>query len=73
MINKKGKYELYYPKHSQDMNYHLIDTDDMIDYLIDICDVTDDKKDLEYLLWDDLKSLNDIEYIKSYSWKRIKD
>ena len=72
LISKKEGYKLYYPQHSWDMNYHLLDEQERKIYLIDICDVYDEEDEAEEeggLLWNDLKSLIDIDYIKEYSWK----
>ena len=75
MIAKKNGFKLYAPEHSQDMNYHLVDDENMIDYLIDICDVYDeeDEEFEEYggLIWADLKSLNDIDEILIYAWRKL--
>lgn len=72
LINKREGYKLYYPYNSWDMNYHLLDEQERKIYLIDICDVYDEEDEVAEeggLLWDDLKSLIDIDYIKEFSWK----
>lgn len=75
LINKREGYKLYYPYNSWDMNYHLLDEQERKIYLIDICDVYDEEDETEEeggLLWNDLKDLIDINYIKEFSWKVIK-
>ena len=71
METKKKNYSLYGPQNSWDMNYHLLDDKKKIEYLIDICDVTDDlnEKD-EYLHIETLLKLEDIDEILNYVWKQ---
>ena len=76
LISARGKYLLYRPYNSQDMNYHLVDTEEGLDYLIDICDVYD-VDDEGYgecgLSWEELKGLEDMDTILAYSWKVVED
>lgn len=75
LINSKKGYKLYRPYNSWDMNYHLIDTLDQVDYLIDICDIYDTLEDaLEYggITWSELKGLEDIPELIAISWKSNK-
>jgi hypothetical protein len=54
------------------MNYHLLDDNKKIEYLIDICDVTDDENDKDGGLYiKTLLNLEDIDEILSYVWKEI--
>lgn len=74
IIKRKGKYMLLYPANAWDMNYHLVDEEMGIDYLIDICDVYDveditDEENFSGLRWNDFKELVDIDDIKTYAWK----
>ena len=55
------------------MNYHLVSENEGLDYLIDICDVYEDRDEMEEhggLMWDDLKELADIEEILPYAWQK---
>lgn len=71
MKTVKKNYMLYAPQNSWDMNYHLLDNDKEIEYLIDIDDVSDDENDengglfIETLL--ELKNINEI---LTYVWKK---
>lgn len=71
METKKKNYNLYGPQHSWDMNYHLLEDGKKIEYLIDICDVTNDinEKD-EYLHIETLLNLTDIDEILMHAWKK---
>ena len=77
IIKRKGKYMLLYPANAWDMNYHLVDTEEDKDYLIDICDVYDveditDVENFSGLRWEEFKELVDVDDIKTYAW-RIND
>ena len=67
MINSKNGFTLHYPLNCWDMNYHLIDDKSGDDYLIDICDISDD----DDYSWEKLKALEDIDEIKELAWKII--
>ncbi len=70
MKPKKENYTLYGPQNSWDMNYHLLDDDKKIEYLIDIRDVTNDETDDDgFLHVETLLSLEDIDTILFYAWK----
>ena len=70
MKTKKENYNLYAPQNSWDMNYHLLDTEKNIEYLIDIDEVTNDENDEEGGLFiKTLLELKDIDEILSYVWK----
>ena len=69
METKKKNYSLYGPQNSWDMNYHLLDSDKKIEYLIDIDDVTNDENG-EGLHIETLLNLEDIDEILSYVWKQ---
>jgi hypothetical protein len=76
MIKEKGDFKLLRPFNSWDMNYHLVDTKNELDHLIDIEDVyskyeVDDMEVFEGLLWEVLKELDDIEYIMEFVWRTI--
>ena len=71
MTTKKQNYKLYAPQHTWDMNYHLLDDNKKIEYLIDINDVTDDAND-DGLYIKTLLNLEDIDEILSYVWKKEK-
>jgi len=76
VIKTKDNYMLLYPLNSSDMNYHLIDTENELDYLIDIDDVyeeseIDDPEEFSGLHWESFKELEDIENILEYSWKTL--
>ena len=69
MKTDRKDYILYAPQNSWDTNYHLIDDKNKIEYLIDICDVTDDINDEDgYLHIEILLNLEDIEEILMYAW-----
>ncbi len=70
MINSKNGFTLHYPLNCWDMNYHLIDDNAGNDYLIDICDISDEDDD-NYYSWEKLKALEDIDEIKELAWKII--
>lgn len=77
VINEKGDFKLLSPFNSWDTNYHLVDTKNDLDHLIDIGDVckeseVEDKEDFGGLLWEELKELGDIDYILEFSWKTVK-
>lgn len=68
-INRKN-FTLYAPQNSWDTNYHLLDSDKEIEYLIDIDDVTNDLNDENGGLYiETLLNLEDIEEILMYVWK----
>ena len=70
MTTNKENYTLYGPQNSWDMNYHLLDDDKKIEYLIDIDDVTDNENDKDGGLFiETLLELKDIDTILSYVWK----
>ena len=70
MKTQKQNYTLYGSQHSWDMNYHLLDNEKKIEYLIDISDVTDDENDEDGGLYiETLLNLEDMEEILSYVWK----
>ena len=73
-ISKKDGFILTSPKNSWDMNYHLIDFDNRIDYLIDIDDVFDTYEEMEEnevcgVLYSELVSLDNIDELIEISWK----
>ena len=71
MNTKKQNYNLYAPQHAWDMNYHLLDNQKKIEYLISIDDVTDDENDEDGGLYiKTLLNLDEIEEILSYVWKK---
>lgn len=71
MATKKQNYNLYAPQHAWDMNYHLLDDNKKIEYLISIDDVTDDENDEDGGLYiKTLLDLEDIDEILSYVWKK---
>ena len=75
LINKlktqKQNYNLYAPQHAWDMNYHLLDNQKKIEYLISIDDVADDENDEDGGLYiKTLLNLDEIEEILSYVWKK---
>lgn len=77
IIKREGKYMLLYPANAWDMNYHLVDTEEDKDYLIDICDVYDaeditDVENFSGLRWEEFKELVGVDDIKTYAW-RIND
>ena len=65
-------YILTKPLNTWDTNYHLYDTLNNIEYLIDVDDVGSDDSDLEYciILFNDLLELDPI-YLIDYSWKEF--
>ena len=65
-------YILTKPSNTWDTNYHLYDTLNNIEYLIDIDDVGYDESDSEYctILFNDLLELDPI-YLIEYSWKEF--
>lgn len=67
MSTELKNYKLYGPQHSWDTNYHLLDNEKKIEYLIDIDDVTNDESD-EGLYIETLLNLADIEEILTYAW-----
>ena len=44
VINEKGDYKLLRPFNSWDMNYHLVNTKEGVDHLIDIGDVYEESE-----------------------------
>lgn len=72
LIKEKDGHRLYGNMNTWDTNYHLIDEYGN-DYLIDIGDVATNEEDYEEyelsIMWEDLKELWDIEYIKEIAWK----
>ena len=75
IVEQKGNFILQKPLSSWDMNYHLWDKENKIDYLISIDDVADDLNELEenedlLITWEALRTLEDIEAIKEISWKQ---
>lgn len=73
-IKEKDGYTLFRPMNTWDTNYHLVDNKGN-DYLIDTCDVHDTLDDTEEyggVTWKELSTLEDIEYIKDWAWKKIK-
>ena len=76
VIKEKGDFKLLRPFNSWDTNYHLVDTKNDLDHLIDICDVyeeseVEDKEEFDGLYWEQLKELDDIDYIMGFVWKTI--
>ena len=70
MKKTKKNYVLYAPQNTWDMNYHLLDNDKEIEYLIDIDDVTDNEDDEDGGLFiKTLLELKDIDEILAYVWK----
>ena len=71
MITTKKNYTLYAPRNTWDMNYHILDKNKRVEYLIDICDVTNDENDENECLYiQTLLALDDIYKILSYAWKQ---
>ena len=72
VIKDEGAYILTKPMNSWDTNYHLYDTLNNIEYLIDLDDVGSDVSDLEYclILFNDLLEL-DLNDLIEYSWKEL--
>lgn len=70
VITDQKDFVLTYPLNTWDTNYHLYDTLNNIEYLIDIDDVGSDDSDMEYcsILFNDLIELDPI-YLIEYSWK----
>lgn len=73
-----GRYVLTKPQNTWDMNYHLIDTHNNIEYLVDIDDIgyndydtySDDELDCIYIFYSDMLDLdNNIDMIIETSWK----
>ena len=76
VIKEKGDFKLLRPFNSWDTNYHLVDTKNDLDHLIDICDVyeeseVEDKEEFDGLYWEQLKELDDIDYIMGFVWRTI--
>ncbi len=67
MKTQKQNYTLYGSQHSWDMNYHLLDNQKKIEYLISTDDVTDDEYEGLYI--ETLLNLDDMDEILSYVWK----
>lgn len=72
VIKDEGAYILTKPMNTWDTNYHLYDTLDKVEYLIDLDEVGSDENDLEYcsILFDDLIEL-DLNDLIEYSWKEF--
>lgn len=74
IISENKEYLLKGPFNTWDMNYHLIEKETGLEYLIDIDDVANDTKELEEyglsLVYFDLQSL-DVDLIKENSWKTL--
>ena len=72
VIRDEGAFILTKPMNSWDTNYHLYDTLNKIEYLIDIGDVGSDDSDMEYysILFNDLIEL-DLNDLIDYSWKEF--
>ena len=71
MNTNRKNFNLYGPQHAWDCNYHLLDSDKKIEYLIDINDVSDDENDENgYLYIKTLLNLEDIDDILDYAWKQ---
>jgi len=71
MKTKKENYKLYAPQNSWDMNYHLLDDNKKIEYLIDIDEITNDENEHEDggLFIKTLLELQDLDEILDYAWK----
>ena len=67
MKRNKENYTLYGSQHSWDPNYHLLDNQKKIEYLISTDDITDDENEGLYIKT--LLNLEDMEEILSYVWK----
>ena len=67
MNTNKENYTLYGSQHSWDMNYHLLDNEKKIEYLISTDDVSDDENEGLYI--ETLLNLEDMDEILSYVWK----
>lgn len=70
VITERDGYILTKPLNTWDTNYHLYNTLNNIEYLIDIDDIGSNENDLEYclILFNDLLELDPI-YLIEYSWK----
>ncbi len=74
VLAEKDNFILTRPLNSQDMNYHLHDTDTGDDHLIDIGDVMENEEELEEyggILFSDLLELEDMDMIMETVWKVI--
>lgn len=70
MNTNRKNFNLYGPQHTWDCNYHLLDDEKKIEYLINISDVTYDENDEDgYLYIETLLNLENIDEILSYVWK----
>ena len=70
MKTRKWNFRLYAPQNSWDTNYHLMDTENNIEYLIDMDDITNDENDEDGGLFiKTLLELQDLDEILSYAWK----
>lgn len=67
MNTNKENYTLYGSQNSWDMNYHLLDNQKKIEYLISTDDITDDENEGLYI--ETLLNLEDMDEILSYVWK----
>ena len=67
MNTNKENYTLYGSQHTWDMNYHLLDNQKKIEYLISTDDITDDENEGLYI--ETLLNLEDMDEILSYVWK----
>ena len=72
VITERDGYIITYPMNTWDTNYHLYDTLNKVEYLIDLDEVGSDYSDLEYcsILFNDLLEL-DLNYLIDYSWKEF--
>ena len=70
VIKDEGELILTKPLNSWDTNYHLYDTLNKIEYLIDLGDIGSDESDLEHcaILFNDLLEL-DLNDLIDCSWK----
>jgi hypothetical protein len=70
MKTNKGNFRLYAPQNSWDMNYHLLDTENNIEYLIDIDNITNDINEEDGGLYiETLLNLEDLDEILDYAWQ----
>ena len=75
VIAEKGNLILTRPRNSWDMNYHIHNTENDLEYLVDIGDVFDTFEELEQhdeagILFEELKQL-DFDNIFDNIWKTI--
>ena len=67
MNTNKENYTLYGSQHTWDTNYHLLDNEKKIEYLISTDDITDNENEGLYI--ETLLNLEDMDEILSYVWK----